>query len=121
MNSCGSNRRNRRRFVAPGRVTGVIGHNQAVQSDSIGPRYSPPLKTVRLTEAYQIDEVDNFLERADKLSPEEVGTVKFRTVRFSRGYREDLVDALLDDVAGWLTSGVDVRQAITNWSPSNRT
>ena len=86
-------------------------------ASTTGPRYSPPLTTVRYKEGYRIDDVDDFLDRVHDLSPEQVRAVRFHVVRLTRGYCEEVVDALLDDIAGWLGSGVGVRQAIGKWSP----
>jgi DivIVA domain-containing protein len=89
-------------------------------SQTSGARYSPPLPLVRFREGYAIDQVDAFLDRSPRCTPEEVRDARFSTVRLIRGYDEDVVDALLDDVVAWLSEGADVRRRIAGWRPSDR-
>jgi len=42
--------------------------------------------------------------------------VGFTTVRLKHGYDEDVVDALLHDVAEWLRQGGDVRRRVSQWT-----
>ena len=71
----------------------------------------------RLREGYRVSDVDDFLDRARRCTPEEVAAVKFRTVRLHPGYDVDVVDALLEELADWLRDGSDIQREIASWSP----
>ena len=63
-------------------------------------------RTTTFAEAYEISEVDDFLDRCDRtlqtgggsVTAEEVRAVRFSLVRFRAGYAMEEVDDFLDDV-----------------------
>ena len=71
----------------------------------------------RFREGYRVSDVDDFLDRAHRCTPEEVAAVKFRVVRLHASYAEDVVDALLEELADRLRDDSDIQREIASWSP----
>ncbi|MGH8776884.1 MAG: DivIVA domain-containing protein, partial [Jiangellaceae bacterium] len=72
----------------------------------------PAFRTVRMREAYDLDAVDDFVDRVidalegraggRSLTPEKIEAQEFKVVRMREGYSMDDVDDWLDDAAAEL-------------------
>ena len=86
-------------------VTGQVPTHQQRQ----GPLFTP----VRLREGYNMEQVDDFVDRVmatvnglpvDRpVTPREIRKVKFTPVRLTEGYDVEEVDNFLDEAEGWLS------------------
>ncbi|TDU82563.1 DivIVA domain-containing protein [Kribbella voronezhensis] len=76
----------------------------------------PPLFTpVRLREGYNMEQVDDFVDRVmatvnglpveRPVTPREIHKVKFTPVRLTEGYDVEEVDKFLDEAESWLSGG----------------